>query len=108
MIPLLVFYLHIVALASVFTRRWQEEGTGEGLLAVFFMSLIFFVGWGISSFTLKLLVDQTGFGPGLDRDALSLLLLTVVEAGFYYVFFFRWDGTRGGGERGASGPSPSA
>jgi len=50
MIPLVVFYIHIVALAAVFTRRWQEEGTGEGILAVFFMALIFFVGWGISSF----------------------------------------------------------
>ncbi len=104
MIPLVVFYIHVVALAAVFTKRWQEEGTGEGVLAVFFMALIFFVGWGISGFILKLLVDQAGFGPGLDRDALSLLLLTIVEGGFYYVFFFRG----GGGAAAATGPSPSA
>jgi hypothetical protein len=105
MIPLLVFYVHIVAIAAVFTRRWQEEGTGEGILAVFFMALIFFVGWGISSFVLKLFTDQAGFGPGLDRDALSLLLLTLVEGGFYYVFFFRGGGA---GSPGTTGPSPSA
>jgi hypothetical protein len=104
MIPLVVFYIHVVALAAVFTKRWQEEGTGEGVLAVFFMALIFFVGWGISGFILKLFVDQAGFGPGLDRDALSLLLLTIVEGGFYYVFFFRG----GGGAAAATGPSPSA
>jgi hypothetical protein len=104
MIPLVVFYVHVVALAAVFTKRWQEEGTGEGVLAVFFMALIFFVGWGISGFILKLFVDQAGFGPGLDRDALSLLLLTMVEGGFYYVFFFRG----GGGAPAATGPSPSA
>ena len=104
MIPLVVFYIHVVALAAVFTKRWQEDGTGEGVLAVFFMALIFFVGWGISSFILKLFMDQAGFGPGLDRDALSLLLLTIVEGGFYYVFFFRG----GGGAAAATGPSPSA
>ena len=104
MIPLVVFYVHVVALASVFTKRWQEDGTGEGVLAVFFMALIFFVGWGISSFILKLVMDQGGFGPGLDRDALSLLLLTIVEGGFYYVFFSR----SGGGGATATGPSPSA
>jgi hypothetical protein len=103
MIPLVVFYVHTVALAAVFTRRWQEEGTGEGVLAVFFMALIFFVGWGISSFILKLCVDQAGFGPGLDRDALSLLLLTIVEGVFYYVFFFRG----GDGAATPTGPSPS-
>ena len=104
MIPLVVFYVHVIALASVFTKRWQEEGTGEGVLAVFFMALIFFVGWGISSFILKLVINQAGFGPGLDRDALSLLLLTIVEGGFYSVFFFRG----GGGTAAATGPSPSA
>ncbi|MBP1679022.1 MAG: hypothetical protein H6Q29_933 [Bacteroidetes bacterium] len=104
MIPLLVFYIHVVALSAVFTKRWQEDGTGEGILAVFFMALIFFVGWGISSFVLKLFLDQAGFGPGLDRDALSLLLLTLVEGAFYYVFF-----SRGGGAHpsGTTGPSPS-
>jgi len=104
MIPLLVFYLHIVAFAAVFTKRWQDEGIGEGFLAVFFMALIFFVGWGISSFVLKLAVDQAGLGPGLDRDALSLLLLTIVEGAFYYVFFSRGNG----GNAATTGPSPSA
>jgi hypothetical protein len=104
MIPLVVFYVHTVAMTAVFTKRWQEEGTGEGFLAVFFMALIFFVGWGISSFVLKLVVDQAGLGPGLDRDSLSLLLLTLAEGAFYYVFFFR------GENKGAlpNGPSPSA
>lgn len=97
MIPLLVFYVHIVALSSVFTHRWQEDGVGEGVLAVLFMALIFFVGWGISSFVLKLVVDQAGFGPGLDRDALALGLLTIAEGAFYYVFFFR-----GGPDRSAT------
>jgi len=86
MIPLLVFYAHIVALATAFTRRWQHEGLSEGFLAVFFMALIFFVGWSISSFVMKLVMKQEGLGILLNRDAASLLLLTVAESVFYYFY----------------------
>lgn len=87
MIPLLVFYLHVVAFVTVFTKRWQEESISEGLLAAFFMGLIFFVGWSISSFIMKLFMTQEGLGPFFDRDAASLLFLTVAEAVFYYFYF---------------------
>jgi uncharacterized membrane protein YhdT len=85
-ITLLVFYLHIVAMAWAFTKRWQEEGTGEGLLAVFFMALIFFVGWSMTSFLLKLVMDREGFGVWFDRDAASLVVLTLSEAALYTLF----------------------
>jgi hypothetical protein len=91
MIELLVFYAHIVAIVAVFTLRWQEEGTGEGMLAVFFMGLIFFVGWGMASFVTKLILPPEGFGKAFDRDAASLVLLTGLEAVFYY-FYFRSSG----------------
>jgi hypothetical protein len=90
MIPLLVFYIHIIGAAAAFTKRWQDEGLGEGILAVLFVSLLFFVGWSITSFILKLAMSKEGLGPAFDRDAASLLLLTVVEAGFYY-FYLRKD-----------------
>jgi len=86
MIPLLVFYVHIVAVAAAYTREWQRGGIGEGILAVFFVGLNFFVGWSIASFLLKLVISQQGFGGGLDRDALALLLLTLGEAVFYTLF----------------------
>ncbi|MEW6509354.1 MAG: hypothetical protein AB1428_00195 [Bacteroidota bacterium] len=86
MIPVLVFYLHVVAIAAGFTRRWQEEGVAEGFLAVFFMALIFFVGWSMSSFIMKLLMPPEGLGFLLDRDAASLLLLTAAEGVFYYFY----------------------
>lgn len=86
MIPLLVFYVHAVAIAGAFTKRWQEEGVVEGFLAVFFMGLLFFVGWGMTSFILKLVMAKEGFGILLDRDAASLLLLTMCEAVFYRLY----------------------
>jgi hypothetical protein len=87
MIPLIVFYLHVVALTAVFTKRYQEESIGEGFLAVFFMGLIFFVGWAMASFIMKLIMPPAGWAVWFDRDAASLLLLTLGEAGLYYSYF---------------------
>ncbi len=94
MIPLVVFYLHIVGIAAAFTKRWQEETLTEGLLAVFFVALIFFVGWSMSSFIMKLFMTPQGFGMLFDRDAASLMLLTVAEGIFYY--FYLRGGTAAG------------
>jgi hypothetical protein len=91
MIPVLVFYAHVVGVAALFTKRWQEEGLVEGILAVAFMSLIFFVGWAMSSFVLKLFMAPKGLGIFLNRDAASLLVLTVGESVLYY-FYFRDEG----------------
>lgn len=87
MIPLLVFYVHIVGAAAAFTKRWQEEGLSEGFLVVFFMALIFFVGWAMASFIMRIFMDQAGLGPLFDRDAASLVLLTTGEAILYYFYF---------------------
>jgi uncharacterized membrane protein YhdT len=87
MIPLVVFYLHIVAVAAVFTRRYQAEGVNEGFLAVFFMALIFFVGWAMASFIMKLVMPPEGLAIWFDRDAASLLLLTLAEGILYYFYF---------------------
>ena len=84
MITLLVFYVHTIAAVNAFTKRWQESSWGEGLLAVGFIILIFSVGWSIAAFILGLVIEKKGFGIWLDRDAMSLLLLTAMEAAFYY------------------------
>ncbi len=85
MITLFVFYIHTIAAVIIFTKRWQESGWGDGILGVGFLTLIFSVGWSISTFLLKLVIDEKGFGIWLDRDALSLLLLACMEAVFFYV-----------------------
>lgn len=101
MVPLVVFYVHVVALAAVFTKRWQEEGTGEGMLGVLFMLLIFFVGWSMSSFVMRLIVPPEGFGKWLDADAMALAVLAVFESIFYY-FYFRKDRPEPADEDGAA------
>jgi hypothetical protein len=85
MITLFVFYIHTIAAVTIFTKRWQHSGLGEGILGVGFLALIFSVGWSICTFVMKLLVDEKGFATWLDRDALSLLLLAIMEALFFYL-----------------------
>lgn len=87
MISLLVFYIHIIAVVYFVTREYQKEGTGAGLLTFAFLALIFSVGWSISTFALKYLIEPDGFGRWMDRDALSLLILTIGETFFYYYYF---------------------
>jgi len=87
MIPLIVFYIHIIAITYFFTREYQKEGVSAGVLTVAFMAFIFSVGWSISTFVLKYLIEPEGFGRWLDRDALSLLILTIGETIFYYYYY---------------------
>ena len=101
MIPLIVFYLHIIGVVTIFTRRYQAEGIGEGFLAVFFMGLIFFVGWAMASFIMKLVMPLEGFAIWFDRDAASLSLLTVAEGVLYY-FYFKDEGREANSEGGTT------
>lgn len=57
------------------------------MLMLGFMTLIFSVGWSISTFSLKYLFAEAGFGSWLNRDAMSLLLLTIGEIAFYSFYF---------------------
>ena len=86
MVTLFVFYIHTIGAVYAFTDQYQEEGVGAGTLAVAFMGIIFSVGWSISMFILKYLVSEKGFGIYFNRDAMSLALLTLGEAVFYYLY----------------------
>lgn len=87
MIPIIILYLHIVGLTAAFTSEYKKEGVGAGFITVVFLVLIFSVGWSISSFILRYSMDDSGFGMWLDRDALSLVVLSMGEGMFYYFYF---------------------
>ena len=109
MISLLVFFAHTIAAAAVFTTRWQEANWKEGILAVGFLALVFSVGWSMSTFAMKLVVDEKGLAVWFDRDAMSLLLLAVAESVFFYAQMKRKK-RRGDadGRLGAQPESPAA
>ncbi|MBI3189413.1 MAG: hypothetical protein HYZ33_02075 [Ignavibacteriales bacterium] len=84
MIILFVFYLHTVAAIYTFTKRWQETSFTWGFLSVILIVLIFSVGWTLTDSFLKLVVEKKGFGPLFDRDAMALVLVTMIEILFLY------------------------
>ncbi len=84
MIILFVFYLHTVAAIYTFTKRWQETNFIWGFLSVILIVLIFSVGWTLTDSFLKLFIEKKGFGPLFDRDAMALVLVTLIEIMFLY------------------------
>lgn len=89
MITLFIFYIHTIVAVTAFTRRWQEEGVWEGILAVGFVALIFAVGWSMTTVVVQLFMEKEGFGVWFDRDTAALTLLTLLEGWVYYVLVKR-------------------
>lgn len=87
MISLFIFYIHLVGFTAAFTHQYQREDTKAGFLMIAFMVIIFSVGWTITTFILNYLISDAGFGPSMNRDTISLLLLTIGEGIFYYEYF---------------------
>ncbi|MBS4027920.1 MAG: hypothetical protein KGZ58_04700 [Ignavibacteriales bacterium] len=86
MIDLLVFYLHTIACVYGFTKYWQEDGVIGGLLSVGFIAIIFSIGWAISAFLISYILPPQGFAIWLNRDTISLALVTLGESIFYYQY----------------------
>ena len=97
MITLAIFYLHVVAAATLFTKRWQESNIKEGLLAVTFLLLVFSVGWSIATVIVRMFLEEKGFGIWFDRDTASLTLLTLVEGPFFFTQMIRGRKSLAGG-----------
>jgi hypothetical protein len=97
-----IFLLHICAAIYAFITRRRAGGLSEGVLAVAFMGIVFAVGWTIATVLTNLLFTPEFFikwyyhqtdslflltlRKEINRDTISLLLLTFGEVGFYYLF----------------------
>ncbi len=87
MIPVVVFYAHVVFLVYMFTRNLIEEGGVSAFLSILFIVVIFSVGWTFSEFVLGFFIKPEGFGLMFPRAAFSLLLLTAIETVFYRFYY---------------------
>jgi hypothetical protein len=108
-----IFLLHIIAIGYAFFSRKKAGGLSEGLLAVAFVGIVFAVGWTISTMLTNLLFTPEFFikwyyhqtdslflrtlRKEISRDTISLLILTLGEIGFYYLFL---KGTHEGEKEG--------
>ena len=87
MIPVLIFWMHVVAGVYLFARRYHEETLAEAFLSIGFAAIIFTAGWTLSSFIVRLAFGQKGIDVILNGDSLSLIFLTIFEAVFYKIWF---------------------
>ncbi|MEX0737553.1 MAG: hypothetical protein WD182_08945 [Bacteroidota bacterium] len=102
MVAAFIFVLHILAAGYTFLSQRKKGGIGEGVLAVGFMGIVFAVGWTISTVLTNLLFTPDFFvrwyytetdsvllrvlRQEINRDTISLLVLTFAEIFFYYLF----------------------
>ena len=87
MIPVLIFWIHITGAVYLFVKKYYEETLGEALLTLAFAAIVFTAGWTFSSFAVHLIFGQKGLSMILNDDSLSLILLTILEAIFYKIWF---------------------
>jgi len=87
MITSIIFFAHFIFLLIIFTIKWQEEGLSSAWMNIGLISILFAVGWTVTSIIAKILMEQSGFGIHFNRDTFSLTLLTIVEVFFYRVYY---------------------
>ena len=87
MIPVLIFYIHIVFLVYLFSKNFIEENFLSGFLSTLFVVIIFSVGWTISEFVMSFFMESKGLNLLFPRAAFSLMLLTSMELIFYKFYF---------------------
>ena len=87
MIPAVLFFLHFIFMLVIFTKKWQDESISSAIMNVVLVSILFTVGQTIAQSISKAIMEQKGFGIYFDRDAFSLVILTIGELFFYKIYF---------------------
>ncbi len=109
MINVLIFLLHIIFIAVVFTVILKKDSLSDALTNAALIVLIFSVGWAVCNMVLKIFLEPQGFSSGeplekivipesfemfldmlskeLTRDTLSLIMLTIGEFFFFKSYY---------------------
>lgn len=87
MIEILLFNIHIICALYIYTKRWQESGIKEGVIAIATFGLVFTIGWSLTSPIANFVLPNTWRTIWFTSDTLGLILLSMIEAVFFKVFF---------------------
>ena len=85
MVSAIIFSAHLIFVAVIFTKKWQDESLTSAFINLALIVILFTVGWSVSTSVVKLVVEPKGFGLQFDADAIALTLLVIGE-----YFFFRF------------------
>ena len=89
MIAIIVFYIHIIGAVYAFSKGYVEHKLVDAFMSLGFVAIIFSVGWTMAGFIVRFFFPEKGFGPWLDNDTISLLLVTIFEAILYITYFVK-------------------
>ncbi|MGE5352200.1 MAG: hypothetical protein ACM3P0_08955 [Acidobacteriota bacterium] len=87
MITAFIFFVHLVFVTVIFTKKWQDEGLSTALSNVALIVILFSVGWAVTGMIARALMEPKGFGLYFDRDTFSLFLLSIAEFFFYKLYY---------------------
>lgn len=99
MITALIFAAHLIFLLVIFTKKWQDESLTTAFINALLITVLFSVGWSISTMILKIFVEPEGLGLYFTRDDMSLTLLTIMEFLFYRIYYGEKAVIEGGTEK---------
>ena len=115
MIPVLIFFAHAIFAVWAFAKSYQMDGLVQAFLNLFFIVVLFTVGWTISDLVVGFVISSegyeillptsklsmfflkitgfiqlygNGYGRILPKDSVSLIVLTAIEY-FFYRFYFK-------------------
>lgn len=95
MVIAIIFAIHLIFAAIIFTKKYQEESLSDAFQNVTLIIILFFVGWPLSTMVIKIFSEPAGFGVHFDRDAIILTFLTVLEYFFYRIYYKDYFVTEG-------------
>lgn len=87
MIPVLIFYLHVVLIAYLYAKNYTEVGGVSAFLSILYIIILFSVGWTLCEFLIGFFMKPEGLSLMFPRAAFSLMLLTIIELVFYKFYF---------------------
>ncbi len=94
MVNAVLFVLHAIFIGYIFYTKYRDESISEAFLNLALIVILIAVGSAISDSLVKLFIDGEGFGKELDRDTISLTVLSIFEVIFYRYYFFSKEKTK--------------
>ena len=91
MIEVLIYYLHIIAAVYIYTKYWQNESIAGGLMGLGLFGILFSIGWVMVSFIINLIFSSEFGNSFINRDTITLLLLSLMELFFFIKYFLKDD-----------------
>ena len=83
MVAAIIIALHGALLVGAFLWKLRADGITDAALAAGFIIIIFSVGWSLSGLIVGVLFEPEGLAEWMNRDTISLVLVTLGEVIFY-------------------------